>query len=94
MKMPRAIWKLPRNILTWQEKHLLSLIWWTGFKGCHCWNGTFAERFGVSRRTVRRWLARLKKYDLIEIQSGKGMHRMIWSKMPPKDLKKRLLAKL
>lgn len=94
MKMPQVIWKLPRNLLTWQEKHLLSLIWWTGYKGCHVWNGPLGERFGVEPRTVRRWLHNLKKADLIYIDFPKGRNRCIFSKMPPKNLKQTLLAKL
>jgi len=92
--MPKALWKLPSETINWQQKHLLSLIWFCGFKGCICWDSVLADKFGVTPRTIRRWLAHLKKLDLIVIGFPGGSKRIIWSKTPPKNLEKSLLANL
>ncbi len=76
--MPYKLWAIPRAHLNYQQKHLLSLIWWCAPKGCHCWNNRLAKKFGVCPRTIRRWLAQLKKLELIAIGYPDGRGRTIW----------------
>ncbi len=77
-KMPKRLWHLPRQTLNFQQKHLLSFIWWCAPKGCHCWNGRLAKRFKVSGRSIQRWLTRLKQLNLIAIGHPDGRGRTIW----------------
>ena len=76
--MPMALWRLPNRILNYKQKHLLSFIWWCAPRGCHCWNCRLAKKFNVSDRTIRRWLARLKQYELIAIGFPDGRGRTLW----------------
>ena len=76
--MPKRLWLLPHKTLNFQQKHLLSFIWWCTPKGCHCWNCRLALKFKVTPRTIRRWLAKLKALELIAIGHPDGKGRTIW----------------
>ena len=77
-KMPKAIWAVPSELLTWQHKRLLAFIWFCAPKGCHCWNCRLEKRFCVSRRTIQYWLERLRKLELIAIGFPDGPGRTLW----------------
>ena len=79
--MPKWIWQLPKSTLNWQTKRFLAYIWWCYDIGCHDWNYSLAKRFKVSRATVKRWLAKLKKLHLINVQSPGLRTRTIY-RMP------------
>lgn len=83
--MPQRLWAADRKLLNYQQKHLLSFIWWCAPKGCHCWNGRLAKRFKVTPRTIRRWLARLKELELIAIGFPDGRGRTIWPRYQAKQ---------
>lgn len=77
-RMPKLIWQIPRSILSSDEKHFLSFIWWCSPKGCHCWNCRLEDRFKISRRTVQRRLTKLQALGLIAIGHRDGPGRTIW----------------
>lgn len=76
--MPRRLWNTQRRTLNYQQKHLLSFIWWSQPQGCRLWDRELAEKFEVSPRTIRRWLSVLKALCLISISQPKGRNRIIY----------------
>ncbi len=76
--MPTRLWRLPRTEVNWQQKRLLAYVWWCAPKGLRLWNCRLAKTYGVSERTIRRWLAVLKNCELIAIRYGDGMNRIIF----------------
>ena len=79
--MPKWIWQLPKKTLNFQEKRFLAYIWWCYDKGCHDWNWSLASRFKVHRRTIKRWLFKVKKLRLVNVQSPGLKTRTIY-RMP------------
>ncbi len=77
-QMPKWIWQLAPQILTWKEKHVLSFIWWCKDRGCREWNYRLAQRFKCSRRTIKRRLKRLDNLHLIHINFPQTINRTIY----------------
>lgn len=77
-RMPRWIWQLKRHVMNTELKRFLSYIWWSGDRGCRDWNYQLAQRFDVSKRTIRRWLHRLQNGHLITINFPHGKLRTVY----------------
>ena len=79
-KMPQRLWNLKIKGLNYQQKHLLNFIWACSTRGCFCWNCRLAVMFEVHPRTIRRWIANLKRLELISIGHADGPGRTLWPK--------------
>jgi hypothetical protein len=62
---------------------LLAHIYSFGQKGCWQSNDTLAKIFMISPRTIKRWLAKIIRADLVQVKSPKGYYRTIWAKSHP-----------
>jgi len=82
--MPSRLWKIDRSRLNFQQKHLLSFIWWCAPTGCKLWNFQLAHKFQVAPRTIQRWLKILRTEKLIFIGFPDGKGRTIWPNMKEK----------
>lgn len=76
LKLPYKLLSLPQIGLP--EKVLLAHIYSFGAKGCWQSNQTLAEIFMVHPRSIKRWLAAIRKFLIIK--NGKGYYRTIWAK--------------
>ena len=65
------------------EKVLLAHIYSFGDKGCWQSNDQLAKTFMVSPRTIKRWLAAIRRSGLIQVKSAKGYHRTFWARSHP-----------
>jgi len=65
------------------EKVLLAWIYSFGAKGCFQSNATLAKTLMVKERTVRRWIQKLVRANLIQTKCAKGFYRTIWAKSHP-----------
>jgi hypothetical protein len=65
------------------EKMLLAWIYSFGAKGCYQSNATLAKVLMVKERTVRRWIQKLVRANLVQIKCPKGYYRTIWAKSHP-----------
>ena len=83
--MPQRLWTTNKKLLNYQQKHLLSFVWWCAPNGCHCWNGRLAKKFKVTPRTIRRWISKLKRLELIAIGHPDGRGRTIWPRYQAKQ---------
>jgi len=77
-RMPKWLWQLSPKILNFQQKRLLSFVWWCGDKGCREWNYRLMKRFRVSRATIKRWLKHLNDLHLIYINFPHTKHRTVY----------------
>lgn len=76
--MPQWLWNLyPRDINT-QQKRFLAFIWSCGDTGCRSWNYYLAKMYHVNPRTIRRWITRLDRLQLIWINFPRTRHRTIY----------------
>jgi len=76
--MPVRLWRLPKEEINWQQKRLLAYVWWCAPNGMRLWNCRLAKTYGVTERTIRRWISNLHKYELIAIRYGDGANRVIF----------------
>jgi len=65
------------------EKVLLAWIYSFGAKGCYQSNATLAKVLMVKERTVRRWIQKLVRANLIQTKCPKGFYRTFWAKSHP-----------
>lgn len=85
VRMPKWIWQIAPDVLNHQDKHFLAYIWWCGDRGCRDWNYSLADRFHVCKRQVRRYIAKLHSWKLINIQypgtKSRTLYRMPFFKL-------------
>jgi len=76
--MPKWIWNLPADTLSYKHKHFLAYIWWCGDRGCRDWNWALAKRFGKSIRTMKRWIKNLDDNHFIFINFRQTKTRTLY----------------
>jgi len=75
--MPKWMWNMHIKELNRSTKEFYAYLCIFGPNTNWQWNCRLQKKFGVSRRTIQYWLARLKKLRLIWIESGDGRNRKI-----------------
>ncbi len=83
-RMPAWIWKLPPRILNGEDKRFLAFLWWSGFHTCFCHNRYLAEKFGCSKRNIRRRISKLNQLKFISIGQPNNYLRTLYPR-PIKD---------
>jgi len=75
--MPKWMWNMHIKELNRSTKEFYAYLCIFGPNTNWQWNCRLQKKFGVSRRTIQYWLAKLKKLRLIWIESGDGRNRKI-----------------
>ena len=90
MARPRKKYRLPVwirrpecRLLNRAQKDLLGYLYSFGPDTCWLWNWRLQKKFGVSRRTIQLWLAKLKELDFIWIEKPYGPQRLIHTRPLP-----------
>jgi len=82
-RLPKWIWNPNFRILTLSEKIFYAYLFGFGPDTCWEWNWRLAERFGVTERTIQRWLSKLKDNGFIWIQKPYGKDRKLHARPFP-----------
>jgi len=84
MAKPRKKYRLPVwirrrefRILNRSQKDFLGYLYCFGPDTCWLWNWRLAKEFGVTKRTIQRWLRKLREQGFIWIEKPYGPQRMI-----------------
>jgi DNA-binding MarR family transcriptional regulator len=90
MTRPRKKYRLPLwirrrefRLLNKSEKELLGYLYSFGPDTCWLWNWRLAKDFGCTKRTIRRWLRKLREQGFIWIEKPYGPQRMIHVRLLP-----------
>jgi predicted ArsR family transcriptional regulator len=90
MSRPRKKYHLPVwirdpkfKLLNRSQKDLLGYLYWFGPDTYWLWNWRLAKKFGVTKRTIRRWLRKLKEQGFIWIEKPFGPERKIHVRLLP-----------
>lgn len=74
---PWWIYKMHRKLIPRGPRDLYTYLCVFGPESCWLWNWRLAKKFGVTKRTIRRWLKWLKDENLIHISKPFGKDRKI-----------------
>jgi len=65
------------------QKDFLGYLYSFGPDTCWLWNWRLAKKFGVTKRTIRRWLRALREQGFIYIEKPYGPQRLIHARPMP-----------
>jgi DNA-binding MarR family transcriptional regulator len=82
-RLPRWIRSDDFRVLNKSEKNILGYLYCFGPDTCWLWNWRLAKKFHVTKRTVQRWLRKLKEQGFIWIEKPYGPQRMIHTRLMP-----------
>ncbi len=71
------------HLLNRSQKDFLGYLYCFGPDTCWLWNWRLAKKFGVTKRTIRRWLRALREQGFIWIEKPFGPQRMIHTRLVP-----------
>ncbi len=71
------------KLLNRSQKDLLGYLYWFGPDTYWLWNWRLQEKFGVDRRTIQRWLRKLRELGFIWIEKPFGPERKIHARTLP-----------
>jgi len=80
-EIPEWLETIPERDFPSGPKKLYRYLLVFGNTGCWQYNCRLAERFGVTERAIQKWLAWLKRQELITIQQPFNRRRRIWAKL-------------
>ena len=82
-----GLW-IPRKILSKQDMTLSDKAFYSYFRnfkdGCWQSNEQLSKWFGVTDRTIRRYITKLENLALLEVENRDNRYRKIWAKDPKK----------
>ena len=82
-RLPRWIRSDEFRQLNKSEKNILGYLYCFGPDTCWLWNWRLAKKFHVTKRTVQRWLRKLREQGFIWIEKPYGPQRMIHTRLMP-----------
>lgn len=76
-RLPVWIRRQKFQVLNRSQKDFLGYLYCFGPDTCWLWNWRLAKEFGVTKRTIRRWLRALREQGFVWIEKPYGPQRMI-----------------
>ncbi|MBA7710452.1 hypothetical protein ES703_119395 [subsurface metagenome] len=82
-RLPVWIRRQDFRLLNESQKSFLGYLYCFGPDTCWLWNWRLAKEFGCTKRTIRRWLAKLREHGFVWIEKPFGPQRMIHTRLLP-----------